>query len=269
MNPADKFRKKVLSVQDKLAAELLLILSALRIDNGVVLNVAENYSLAQLVEERMYAILKKVGYVDALTELIQALDNRKGLIDAVFSSILPTFSPENNNGVLAFNATKREAIKVLANGAVEMQANEFGKIMSESISASSNYTDLVKNIRANITGSEEFGGRLESYAGTYARDSFSIAERSYSTAIANEFGLEWFVYSGGTIEDSRSFCVERDGKIFHKSEVEAWADEDWQGKNRSTDSSNIFNLCGGYNCIHTLVPIGADQVPEDKRKEFE
>lgn len=268
MNPADKFRKKVIAVQNKLASEILLILSALRVDDGSVLNVSQNYLIIDAVYDSMYALMKQAGYIDALRELAVALDEKKTILDAVFGKLIPDFNPIENSGTLAFNATKKEALRVLSEGAVKMQQTEFSKIMTESLGASTNYKDLVRTIKENISGSEAFGGRLESYAGTYARDSFSIAERSYSTAIANEFKLDWFRYVGGTIEDSREFCIERNDKVFHRSEIEAWVSEDWQGKNRATTTENIFNLCGGYNCIHTLVPISENQVPKEKIEEF-
>ena len=265
----ERFKKSVLAVQSKLSNEIVALLSGLATDAGAILPTLENFALVAAIEERMWQLMNRAGYGKALADFTKALDANKVALDAVFARIVPNFNAATNVGNVVFQVTRREAIKTMSIGAVQEQASQFSTIMNEAISTSSNYRGLVNSIRDNIAGTDEFKGRLESYAGTYARDSFSISERSYATAVANEYGVDWFIYLGGEIEDTREFCLERDGLIFHRTEIEAWADLDWQGKNRATTESTIFNLCGGYNCIHTLVPVSVEDVPEDKRKEFE
>jgi len=49
------------------------------------------------------------------------------------------------------------------------------------------------------------------------------------------------------------------GKVFTTEEVKEWASLDWQGKNPATNASNIFTLLGGYNCMHTLLPVSKER----------
>jgi hypothetical protein len=72
--------------------------------------------------------------------------------------------------------------------------------------------------------------------------------------IANEVGVEYFEYYGGSVKDSRDFCLQRTGRSFDKKTIEGWASLNWQGKRIGTDKQTIFAYRGGYNCIHSLIP---------------
>lgn len=50
--------------------------------------------------------------------------------------------------------------------------------------------------------------------------------------------------------------------MWHEQEIRGWASEEWAGKRPETNSSNIFDLLGGYNCQHILVPLAKRDVPE-------
>jgi len=80
--------------------------------------------------------------------------------------------------------------------------------------------------------------------------------------VANKINSRYFLYSFGTVEDTRDFCKERNGKIFHELEIREWSDDSWQGKNKDTNESNIFFLLGGYNCQHILIAVPIQQVPK-------
>lgn len=94
------------------------------------------------------------------------------------------------------------------------------------------------------------------------RDTLHGFSRNLTTVVTESLGLEWFVYLGGLVRDSRDFCRERNGKYWHQSEVNAWASEDWPEKITGTNQSNIAENLGGYNCRHILQPVPVDLVPD-------
>jgi hypothetical protein len=47
------------------------------------------------------------------------------------------------------------------------------------------------------------------------------------------------------MEDSRPWCIKHGNKVFSRTEIEGWKNQEWAGKNKFYDP---FSDCGGYNC---------------------
>lgn len=105
-------------------------------------------------------------------------------------------------------------------------------------------------------------GKAEGYVQTYVDTGLSVVGRERIAETAKDLGLVWYRYIGGVIQTSRDFCTERDGGYYHESEIEEWADEDWDGKIDGTNSETIFSYCGGWNCRHELIPVHESSVPD-------
>jgi len=115
---------------------------------------------------------------------------------------------------------------------------------------------------------------MVSHVKRVAYDAFAVSDRTYTNTVSNVLGIEWYFYSGGTIDDTRDFCQERIGKYFHKKEVEGWGENKsccglkypnsngWQGRNTLTNKTTIFTLAGGYNCKHSISPVSLRSVPK-------
>jgi hypothetical protein len=98
-------------------------------------------------------------------------------------------------------------------------------------------------------------------------------------AVSTAYGLDWFEYVGPILDDdSREFCIERVGGVYHRREIELWGQGfntglqfpqggEWPGMNRATNENSIFALRGGYNCNHNFVPVTVDAVPALKMQE--
>lgn len=97
--------------------------------------------------------------------------------------------------------------------------------------------------------------KSEAQLRTIVDTGLSIVGRERINEVAKDLGLTHYKYIGGVIQTSRDFCIERDGGVYTKDEVEGWADEDWDGKIPGTNEETIFSYVGGYNCRHSLIPI--------------
>ena len=82
----------------------------------------------------------------------------------------------------------------------------------------------------------------------------AIFDNTYTQLIAQDVDIELWEYSGGTVKDTREFCLQRHGNVYTTEEIRSWADKDWQGKNPATDENTIFAYRGGYNCLHSFIP---------------
>ena len=109
-------------------------------------------------------------------------------------------------------------------------------------------------------------GTFDSYTTRLVRDTLNNFSGNVTQAVTASLGLEWIYYSKGEVASSRDFCKERDGNYFHIDEVRSWASMDWEGKNPNTNESNILAMRGGYNCMHSWIPVSKDQVPSQSAK---
>lgn len=154
------------------------------------------------------------------------------------------------------------------------------EVLNSGVSTGAGFSETVKSLRLFVEGGEVAGGtvvegKLLRYVKQMASDSFALSDRTYNNNVSAELGLEFYLYSGGLIEDSRDFCKARNGRYFHEKEIEQWVagggtsegnpepNVEWQGQYRGTNSASIFSVCGGYNCKHTLMPVSTAAVPVD------
>jgi hypothetical protein len=89
------------------------------------------------------------------------------------------------------------------------------------------------------------------YAGDYreGRDQFQEYARGLDDDFSKALKLNYAIYAGGTIEDTREFCLARNGKVFNRETILGWNEkpQNWQGRK---ENNNILIDMGGYNCRH-------------------
>lgn len=127
--------------------------------------------------------------------------------------------------------------------------DEVRYVFFAAVMAGSKVSDLLDNTRNYVMGSEK-GGAIQHYLrGHNLEDLFKQALCYSDKYFADKHSLQKFVYTGGLVERSRDFCIERDGLEFWRYQAEAWNDLDWAGKIEGVD---FFVQVGGWNCRHYL-----------------
>lgn len=86
----------------------------------------------------------------------------------------------------------------------------------------------------------------------WVRDANMQYARGVQLAYAEETGEEYFVYRGPVDDVTRPFCKRLEGKVLHRSEIDAL-------DNGQTGQGTVLIAGGGYNCRHHWRPV---------RKEF-
>lgn len=155
-------------------------------------------------------------------------------------------------------------------------SNGLNQYLNTAISGGASYKDVQEYVQDYLIGAEGKDGSLVRYTRQIANDGFAISDRSRIKVVSESFGAEFYRYQGGTIDTTRCFCEERNGKIFHIKEIQAWGDGEitmgelssecgypWAGMNSGTNSGNIMDLLGGYNCLHSLMPVSEIDVPTE------
>lgn len=113
-------------------------------------------------------------------------------------------------------------------------------------------------------------GMLDRQYQRFAFDTYQQYDRAYASSIAKEFGMTYFIYQNGLIDDSRDFCVCHDGLVWSVAESETWTEwvpadgdypEGYEIKQKDLykhpgymDYPGYQPLvdAGGYNCRHSF-----------------
>lgn len=219
------------------------------------------------------AYIKRVGTLNNQFPAIAQLNNGyfKG-IEAAFNPNKELFKEIVKNSIASTSAS------LLDSGIDENVINPIVRIVDDSVTSGSTFSDMVDELRLVIKGDEERLGQLRRYSQQITQDALNQFNASYNETIARDLDLEWYFYSGGRRKTSRPFCKKYAGRYFHKKEVEDFGkriDLDGTGlcggstktnlctgRIKGTNSSNIFRYRGGYNCKHIYKPTLIDSVPK-------
>jgi len=118
------------------------------------------------------------------------------------------------------------------------------------IAAEGKYKDFKTTVKEVLTKN-----KIEGNIDTIAREYAFQYKRAQGQILAKKYNVQYFKYQGTEKDTTREFCEARIGNIYTKYEIESWADEEWNGKIKGTNSSNIFQVCGGWNCRHSIIPV--------------
>lgn len=111
---------------------------------------------------------------------------------------------------------------------------------------------------------------LNNFFGQRVVNNYESFARALNRRFANGFNLVWAKYAGPEDNKNRSFCADKVNEFFHRSEVESWPEMegDWEGRMPQTNSANISEVLGGFNCRHKLQWVSSDKVPEGDKQAF-
>ena len=220
------------------------------------------------------AYIKRVGTLNNQFPAIAQLNNGyfKG-IEAAFNPNKELFKEIVKNSIASTSAS------LLDSGIDENVINPIVRIVDDSVTSGSTFSDMIDELRLVIKGDEERLGQLRRYSQQITQDALNQFNASYNETIARDLDLEWYLYSGGRRKTSRPFCKKYAGRYFHRKEVEDFGrriDLDGTGlcggssktdlcagRIKGTNSSNIFRYRGGYFCKHLYKATLIDSVPKN------
>ena len=260
----DAFVNQMVLVQREILAELTAALGTLDRSGGFITLNQSNLVRVEEISNLLEQLFTSQGeYLDAVAGLAEEFDTQALINDSYFKELDIDFSAP----IIAeevFLARKAEALNLLLGDGISATVQApIRRELVNAVTSGASYTDTLVNLQELINGTPERDGLLMRYARQTVSDSFAITDRSYTATITEEEGYEWFLYSGGLMNTTRPFCKTRNGKFYHKKEVEEWGDlGDWQGRMKGTDKRTIFLTCGGYNCQHSIQPVSVFAVPK-------
>lgn len=259
--------------QKKILLNIQSELSRLEMDGDRIAINSNNLKIVANISDELKTIFYSEDYLKAVKEFasefsIQSELNLK-LIKKTFGAV------ENPLAAKQYvDLAKRSAIDALVGAPADKDfIRPIQNILEQAVVNGSSFSETIDNITSFVAGGDGKESKILKYAKQITNDAFSIADRSQTSILSDYLGSEWFYFSGTEVENTRCFCKERVGNIYHYKEIESWANGEnlgdcnigngkWAGEIEGTNASTIYSYLGGYNCLHSLMPVSIDFVSD-------
>lgn len=289
----DKLSNTVIKLQSQLFSDVVdNMVTELDIKDGMIVDNAKNYRLISVLDKtyKNFSKLSSIvmaGKIASDTKIILEMSNK------YFASMV-----KFNFDTVVSKATKLINLKI---GLVDDKifkggwldsyftnspiGTELKQITSQAVTSGMAKREFIKVLKEKITGTTEYTGALERQFNMYAYDLYQQYDAAYNLTIGNELGMNYFIYQGGLIDDSRDFCAAHNSKVWSRQEAETWEDwvpndgvypEGWEVKAKDIYSHpgymeipgyDPFINRGGYHCRHAIGWI-SDDIAFDLRPDL-
>jgi hypothetical protein len=271
----DKLATAAIKTQAEAWRKIRPILDEMDVDaNGNIEQTENNVRRIGLINEELKKVLAGSEYKEAVKSFLDSIDKGVQLTDEIARTFEESFEPNQVQKQL-LQISKQNAINAFYGSGLDARFTQpFLEQLTANVAARAPLREAVNALEGLVVGTEANDGRILANIKTTATTAQAVADRSYSAAVNEELGIEWYEYLGGEIDTTRPFCRNREDGIYHKKEIEAWGDGKnsagiydirdctWAGRIEGTDSRSIFTFVGGWNCRHYLVPVPDNKVPD-------
>lgn len=217
--------------------------------------------LIKLKKDIADTIVTNAPYQLQVAEVIKGFEMLSELSNEYITLAIGDFNDKKAlyKAILETNiATTKDAL--LGAGIRENFGTAIQEVLKDNIAGIGSRSQLNKTLRKFIEGSPEEAPFLNRYIKQTTNDAVMTFNSDYIQTIAADLDVEYYLYAGTLIADSRPFCQARAGRYFTTDQVKAWANlKGWNGRMAGTNSSTIFIYRGGYNCRHQLWPVSKEQ----------
>jgi hypothetical protein len=270
----ERFQSEVEKAQLQIWRDIQDQFDKLETKNGQVIQSAKNLAIIDQIVQALNVATSTGEYMQAvrvfLGDFDQAAKITTELAKLIDKGLQPSAFSREVQLLYRSSAVRQLFTNPLSNTSETLRAD-----LISSIAAGSSFSEVLKSARAVVLGGPDTDGRMLANIKTVAATSIAVADAGYSAAINQQAGFQWFRYTGGEIDTTRPFCEQRNGKYFHKNEIEAWGagrnagdvggikkDGTWDGQIEGTTSSTIFTFRGGWNCRHQIIAVSISTVPK-------
>jgi hypothetical protein len=156
------------------------------------------------------------------------------------------------------------------------------KMLNTYITTGGKFSDLMQNLRDEITSNGTGMGSLQKYTRQITTDSINQFNGQYNQAISNGLGYKWRMYVGSNLTTTRPFCkCLSKKKYIYELELPDILEGDidgetvainpktgvWYGGIPGTNVDNFEINRGGYQCGHHVYMVAESMVPKKVRIE--
>ncbi len=219
------------------------------------LSVAQNMSTLVEIQNALPTLIQGAGFVTVVGDLIAKIAEALTKVEEYFTKMFFDF-PQKGLGITNTYRAALETVRrsLLGEGLQQIYVSDIVKTLQFHVYSKSRKADFREALR-KVLGEN---GQPMKYFKTYTSDALYQYSRAYTNEVTKALDAQYFYYMGTRIKTTREFCNARAGKAFKRSEMQAWAEQEWQGKIPGTNAQNITIYVGGYNCRHRLLPISEE-----------
>lgn len=259
-----RFTSSLGRIQEILFRRLSNVVKNLQTDSqGYILQSSANRTILQEAEGVFNEVVQSGAYQKAVVENLSVVPEIDTLNQRYFETVSESFKLNRVYLKSLQGSVIRDLnVKLLQDGLTASVRLPLNQILNQNVNVGGSFSGMLDQLRQFVTGGEN-EGRLLRYSRGILTDTLFNYSRAYQQAVVSDLGLSWYFYSGGLMDKSRPFCIERSERYFHQKEIESWASMDWAGKNPNTTESSIFIYVGGANCRHSLIPVHENSVPKE------
>ena len=241
----DKLEKIVIKLQSGLYDNVIAkVVVELDVKDGVILDTTHNYRVLADLDK----VYKEFTTISSAVISAQVITTTTGLIDLgrnYFAVALDEAAKKGFDKVIYTTANKMNARigvnqkgtvsggfidSIVKDNSVNAQIKNY---VSKAITGQIDTKDFIKGLRDLIKGVPKEvikdgvkeviqTGAIEKQYQRYAYDLYQQYDRAYNVSLAEEFGMKYFLYQGGLIDDSRDFCAAHNNKVWTKEEAADW-----------------------------------------------
>ncbi len=275
----DKLEASVIKMQEAFLQRFIEeILPSMDTKDGQILNTPNNLRLIEKLDS-LYDDFNKTNQTKVVKSLGESLLGLNKINTEYFNQITL-----NDVTAKRFDSVKANTDKLMGlrigideNGEVQKSSyldsfitdntllTELKQSVIRNITGQQTIESSRKDIRERIVGNKEVTGGFEKYYRTFAYDTYQEYDRSYGKQMADEFKMDYAIYQGGLIKDSRDFCKAHENKVYTRDEIKDF--KNWKLPDDSVESPGPGKVpsyiakfpnydpnvhCGGFNCRHQL-----------------
>lgn len=280
------FDKSIPAIQKEIAKEIELFVKELDTTGDTIKSNVKNMRKIAAFKSKIMLIIERSDYPEQVKDFLKTFDKVASIQNTYFTGLSDKFKP-----TLLLDEIKIQSINSTIESLTESGLNynlvePISDILLKNITTGGSYSELNKQLRDYITTTPEADGALQKYTKQITTDSINQFSRQYTDTVANDLGLDWFMYDGSLLKTSRPFCeacVKK--KYIHRSEFPALLKGNFpefkeaggviydktglpSGMIAGTNTSNFVVYAGGYNCGHSVIPVNDLVVPKAIRDKF-
>jgi hypothetical protein len=264
------------ALQGRVSRRLASLIATLQTDeDGRLFNTAANMQRLATIIGEAKATMFDDEFIGELTDYLSSFDS-------ITQDVLDAFEDfedvEEEDAQTLGRAMKQSVAGYVTNP--DSYGGSFWQPITNAVilgvATSAVLSDTIDSV-TNVAGS----GGLVSAVESEVASSPIILQRLETQAVAEKVGAEFFRYQGRPIKTTRTFCAEREGRVWHIEEIRGWGRDaangvdldgngnpGWAGMVEGTNAQTIFAYLGGWyggrnSCRHVLLPLPRISVPAE------
>lgn len=277
------FNSSLNTIQSDVLAEVELLIKDLTISGGNLVQDVANLQKLNKIKQALDRVVLPPEYTKRVIDFGKAFNTVSDIQASYFTSLLETYTAPAVLGEVK-NLAISETVSALTQQGLDVAVtNRISLLIQNSINSGDKYTNLTKQLSTFIKGDAQNLGAYEKHAGQITTDAINTYAANYNKIVSDDLGLEWSMWVGALVGDSRELCEELvKKKYIHKSEIPEIINGYVnglrvpiysktglpQGMIPGTNAQNFQTRRGGYRCNHILMPILESRVPIEIRNRI-